>query len=133
MSTIFKNSMATEKYAKGPHEPLGVDDVENEVVAEGGNDVPTTPDAATNAASNTVAENEHGGSSSVTRLNKRDKTVDLDSDPLIAAFTSSSERLATTIEKLATGNMDIPLDLYTILQSLAGFNIAHISFYHAHW
>jgi hypothetical protein len=34
MSTIFKNSMATEKCAKGPHESLGVDDAENEIVAE---------------------------------------------------------------------------------------------------
>jgi hypothetical protein len=86
MSTIFKNSMTTGKYAKGPHEPLGVDDAENEVVVEGGNGVSTTPTAATNAA----AENEHGGSSSVTRPNKRAKNIDLDCDPLVAAFTSSS-------------------------------------------
>jgi hypothetical protein len=81
MSTIFKNSMTSGKYAKGPHEPLGVDDAENEVVVEGGNGVPTTPAAA---------ENEHGGSSSVTRPNKRAKNIDLDCDPLVAAFTSSS-------------------------------------------
>jgi hypothetical protein len=37
MSTIFENSMTTRKYVNGPHEPLGVDDAENEVVAEGGN------------------------------------------------------------------------------------------------
>jgi hypothetical protein len=45
MSTIFKNSMITGKYAKGPNQPLGVDDAENEVVEEG-NGVPTTPDIA---------------------------------------------------------------------------------------
>jgi hypothetical protein len=90
MSTIFENSIATEKYANGSNEPLGVDDAENEVVAEGGNDIPTTPDVATN----TTAEHEHGGSSSVTRPNKRTKTVDFDSDPLVATFTSSSKRLA---------------------------------------
>jgi hypothetical protein len=128
MSTTFENSMATEKYAKGPHEPLGVDDAENEVVAEGGNDVPTTPDAATN----TTSENEYDGSSSVTRPNQRAKNVDLDCDPLVAAFTSFSERLAIAIEKLAMGNMDLPPDLRTILQSLPGFNSAHISFYLAH-
>jgi hypothetical protein len=128
MSTIFKNSMTTEKYAMGPHEPLGVDDAENEVVAEGGNGVLTTPDAATN----TAAESEHGGPSSVTIPNKRAKTVDLDGDPLVAAFTSSSERLAIVIENLATGNMDLSPDLYTILQRLLGFNSAHISFYYTY-
>jgi hypothetical protein len=111
MSTIFENSMTIGKYAKGSHEPLDVDYAENEVVVEGGNSVPTTPDAATN----TAAKNEHGGTSFVTRPNKRAKTVDLDCDPLVAAFTSFSERLAIAIEKLATGNMDLPLDLYTIL------------------
>jgi hypothetical protein len=71
-------------------------------------------------------------SSSVTRPNKRAKTIDLDGDPFVATFTSSSERLATAIEKLATSNMDLPPDLYTILQSLPGFNSVHISFYYAH-
>jgi hypothetical protein len=56
----------------------------------------------------------------------------LDGDPLIAAFTSYSERLAIAIEKLAIGNMDLPPDLYTILQSLPGFNSVYISFYYAH-
>jgi hypothetical protein len=28
--------------------------------------------------------------------------------------------------------MDLPPDLYTILQSFSGFNSAHISFYYAH-
>jgi hypothetical protein len=77
------------------------------------NSVPTTPAAATNSSTHFAAENEHGGSSSVTRPNKRVKTVDkmdqINCDPLVAAFTSSSERLATTIEKLAMGNMDLPL------------------------
>jgi hypothetical protein len=129
MSTIFENSMITGKYAKGLNQPLGVGDAENEVVVEGGNGVPTTP----NIATNTGAENEHGGSSSVTKPNKRAKTIVLDGDPFVATFTSSSERLATAIEELATGNMDLPPDLYTILQSLPSFNSAHISFYYAHW
>jgi hypothetical protein len=63
---------------------------------------------------------------------KRAKTIDLDGDPLVVAFTSSSERIAITIEKLATGNMDLPSYLYTILKSLPGFNSAHISFYYTH-
>jgi hypothetical protein len=135
MSTIFENSMTTEKYTKGPHEPLGIDDAENEVVVEGGNGISTTPDAATNTSTHFAAENEYDGSSSVTRSNKRAKTIDkmdqINVDPLVV-FTSSSERLARAIEKLASGNMDLPLDLYTILQSLPGFNSAHISFYYAH-
>jgi hypothetical protein len=81
---------------------------------EGGNGVPTTHDATTN----TAAENEHGESSSVTRQNKRAKTIDLDSDPLVAAFTSSSERLATAMEKLATGNMDLPPDCDPLVAAL---------------
>jgi hypothetical protein len=92
MSTIFKNSMVTEKYAKGSNERLGVDDADHKAVEEEDNDVPTTPATATN--------HELGASSSATRLNKRVKTVDLDSDPLVVAFTSSSHRLAKAIEKL---------------------------------
>jgi hypothetical protein len=129
MSTIFENIMATRKYAKGSSEPIGVDDTKHVDVKEGGNSVPTTPTGTTN----TVATDfEQGASSSATRPNKRAKTCDLDGDPLVAAFTSSSERLATAIEKLAKGDMDLPPDLYTMLKSLPGFNSAQISFYYSH-
>ncbi|KAK3119345.1 hypothetical protein QOZ80_9BG0718400 [Eleusine coracana subsp. coracana] len=117
MCTIFGNSMATGKYAKGSNEPLGVDDADE----EGGNGVPaTTPPPA--------PTDEQGASSSATRPNKRAKTIDLDVDPLVVAFTSSSERIATAIENLAKGDMDLPADLYTQLKNLPGFNTAHISF-----
>jgi hypothetical protein len=113
MSTIFENSMATGEYAKGSSEPIGVDDAVHVAVEDGGNSVPTSPTRTTN----TVATDfEQGVSSSATRPNKRPKTCDFDGDHLVAAFTSSSERLATTIEKLAKGDMDLPPDLYTILK-----------------
>jgi hypothetical protein len=129
MSTIFENSMAIEKYAKGSSEPIGVDDAEHVAVEEGGNSVYTTSTGTTNIV---ATDFEQGVPSSTTRPNKRAKTYDLDGDPLVAAFTSSSERLATTIEKLAKGDMDLPPDLYTILKSLPGFNSTHISFYYSH-
>jgi hypothetical protein len=48
------------------------------------------------------------------------------------AFTSFSNRLATANEKLATGNMDLPNDLYDMMKTLSGFNSAHISFYYSY-
>jgi hypothetical protein len=50
MSTIFENSMATGKYAKGSSEPMGVDDAGHVAVEEGGNSVPTSPTRTTNTA-----------------------------------------------------------------------------------
>jgi hypothetical protein len=130
MSTIFENSMATGKYAKGSNKPLGIDDVDHEAAEEEGNGVPTTH--GTPATTTAATDYELGVSASATRPNKRAKTVDLDGDPLVVAFASSSDRLAKAIEKLAQGDMDLPPDLYTILKSLPDFNSVHISFYYAH-
>jgi hypothetical protein len=96
---------------------IGVDYVGHVAIVEEGNSVPTIPTGTTNTA---ATDFEQGVSSSATRSNKRAKTCDLDGDLLVATLTSSSDRLATAIEKLAKGDMDIPLDLYTILKNLAG-------------
>jgi hypothetical protein len=40
--------------------------------------------------------------------------------------------LATVIEKLAKGDMDLPNDLYDMMKILPGFNSAHISFYYSY-
>jgi hypothetical protein len=69
--------------------------------------------------------------SSNTRPNKIIKTADWDGVPLVAPFISSSKKLATSIEKLAQGDIDIPPDLYTILKSLPVFNSVNISFYYS--
>jgi hypothetical protein len=76
---------------------------------------------------NVINDKQHL-SSSATRPNKRTKTSNSEVDRLIGAFTSSSNRLATTIEKLAHGNMDLPNDLYDMMKTLLDFNSAHISF-----
>ncbi len=130
MAAIFGNSLASGKYAKGSNEPLGVEETENEVDEEEGNGAPNTPTHANSIPS--TLNDEQGATSSATRPNKRAKTTDLDVDPLVAAFTSSSDRLANAIEKLAKGDMDLPPDLYDVLKSLPGFNSVHISFYYSH-
>jgi hypothetical protein len=80
---------------------------------------------------NAINDKQHP-SSSATRPNKRTKTSNSEVDGLIGAFTSSSNRLATTIEKLAQGNMDLSNDLYDMMKTLIDFNSAHISFYYSY-
>jgi hypothetical protein len=53
-------------------------------------------------------------------------------DRLVEAFTSSSNRLATSIEKLAKENMYLPNDLYDMMKTLPDFNRAYISFYYSY-
>jgi hypothetical protein len=79
----------------------------------------------------TVTYEQHG-SSSATRPNKRAKTDNPEIDGLVGAFTSSSNRLATTIEKLVNGDMNLPNDLYDMMKTLSDFNSAHIFFYHSY-
>ena len=135
MLAIFGNSMTTGKYAKGSNEPLGIEETENQVDvedngAEDGNGAPNTPTHGNSVPS--TLNDEQGASSSATRPNKRAKIADFDVDPLVGALTSSSERLATAIEKLAKGDNDLPPDLYDVLKSLPGFNSTHISFYYSY-
>jgi hypothetical protein len=51
---------------------------------------------------------------------------------LVGEFTSLSNRLATTMKKLAKGNMDLPDDLYSMMKTLSCFNNTHISFYYSY-
>ena len=126
METIFESGMATGKYAKGSNEALGVPEIE----VDGDSVLPDTP-----GEDNTIpafSTEEQGASSSATRPRKRAKVVDSDDDPLVSVIASSSERLATALEKLARGDMDLPGDLYTQLTSLPGFSSVHISSYYSH-
>jgi hypothetical protein len=128
MTLIFGNSMATRKYAKSSGEPLGEASSRAECAEQESHDVPTTPSDG-NDISSTIND-EQAAPSSATRPNKRAKTGNSEVDSLVGAFTSSSNRLATTMKKLAKGNMDLPNDLYGMMKTLPSFNNAHISFYY---
>jgi hypothetical protein len=130
MALVFGNSLATRKYAKSSNEPLGDAYLGTEVVEEEGHNVRTTPTDG-NAIPSPVNDEQHP-SSSATRPNKRAKTSNSEVDGLVEAFTSSSNRLATTIETVAKGNMDLPNDLYDMMKTLLGFNSAPISFYYSY-
>lgn len=115
-----------QKYAKGSNEALGVEDVDNEADDEVGNGVSTT------STTPTAATIDEQGASSL--------PLDPTKEPKLLIWmltrwlehSSSSERLAKTIETLAKNDMDLPSDLYNILKSLPGFNSVLISFYYSH-
>jgi hypothetical protein len=130
MALIFGNSMATGKYAKSSGEPLGEASPRTECAEQESHDVPTSPSDG-NAIPSTVND-EQSAPSSATRPNKRAKTGNSKVDSLVGAFTSSSNRLATAMKKLAKGNMNLPDDLYSIMKTLPGFNNVHISFYYSY-
>jgi hypothetical protein len=130
MALIFGNSMATGNYAKGSNEPLGDAYLGIEAIQEKGHNVPTTPTDGNTIPS--LVNDEQHPSSSATRPNKRAKTSNSKVDGLVGAFTSSSNRRAIDIEKLAKGNMDLPNDLYDMIKILPSFNSAHISFYYSY-
>uniref|UniRef100_A0A804N3X5 Uncharacterized protein n=2 Tax=Zea mays TaxID=4577 RepID=A0A804N3X5_MAIZE len=56
---------------------------------------------------------------------KRDSEV----EGLIAAFKSVGDTLSNAIEKVATGDTDMPDDLFDSLINLPGFEQTHISLY----
>jgi hypothetical protein len=117
MATIFGNNMATGKFAKDSSSAIGTEDAEIEVEMDG-IDVPTTLEDGT----------------AIPRPSKRVKLApneDME-DGLIGAFKYSSEKIATAIEKIVKGNMDLPDDLIEKVQELPGFDDTHKSFYHAH-
>jgi hypothetical protein len=130
MALIFENSMATRKYAKSSGEPLGKASPRTECAEQESHDVPTTPSDG-NTIPSTVND-EQPAPSSATRPNKRAKTGNFEVDSLVGAFTSLSNRLATSMKKLAKGNMDLPGDLYSMMKTLLSFNNAHISFYYSY-
>ncbi|KAK3123999.1 hypothetical protein QOZ80_8AG0639100 [Eleusine coracana subsp. coracana] len=117
MFTIFENSMATGKFAKGSSEPLGTTDVKDE------ND-----DGDVHAAPSPTDDN--GASSSAVRPNKRSRVVDNEEEGLVAAFKSNSEMLAKAIEKAAAN--DVPEDLLDKVQSIPGFDDTHKAYYYEH-
>jgi hypothetical protein len=105
------------KFAKDSSSALGTEDAETEVEMDG-IAVPTTPEDGT----------------AIPRPSKRAKLApngDM-KDGLIGAFKYSSEKIATTIEKIAKGNMDLPDDLIEKVQEFPGFDDTHKSFYYAH-
>ncbi|XP_062227479.1 uncharacterized protein LOC133925635 [Phragmites australis] len=119
MVTIFGNSVATEKYAKGSNEPLATEGDDNEDHDEGDNGA-------------TAMADDNGATSSATKPNKRARIVENEDEGLIRAFKSVGERLATAIEKAATADKDVPSDLFDNVNSLPGFDDTHKSFYYAH-
>ncbi|KAK3146746.1 hypothetical protein QOZ80_3BG0271210 [Eleusine coracana subsp. coracana] len=104
MTSIFGNSMATGKYAKGSNEPLGTEDVKTE-------------NGEVNAVPSPIDDN--GASSSATRPNKRAKVIDTEEEGLIGAFKSGSERLAIAIEKASKD--EVPDDLLEKVQNIPGY------------
>ncbi|KAK3133233.1 hypothetical protein QOZ80_6AG0534060 [Eleusine coracana subsp. coracana] len=117
LAIIFENSMATENYAKDSSSALGSEDVEHGPEPNV-NVVPRTPD-------------ENGASSSATRSNKRARTTEnKDNDPLVRAIDRGSERIASTIEKLAEKR--VPSDLIVKVQELPNFDDTHKSYYYSH-
>ncbi|KAK3153752.1 hypothetical protein QOZ80_2BG0180660 [Eleusine coracana subsp. coracana] len=116
MATIFENNMATGNYAKDSSSALGTEDAahEDEAAATA---VPNIPD-------------ETGASSSATRPNKRARIAENDeTEGLIGAFKSGSERIANAIEKLAG---ELPSDLLEKAEELPGFDTTHKSYYYSH-
>jgi hypothetical protein len=107
MATIFGNNMATDKFAKDYSSALGTEDAETEVEVDG---------------------------TAIPRPNKRVKLAPNEGmeDGLIGAFKYSSEKIATAIEKIAKGNMDLPDHLIEKVHELLCFDDTHKSFYYAH-
>jgi len=113
-------TVATWKYAKGSNEPLATGIGENEQGEDGGD-------------GKIVAAAADGATSSVTRPNKRTKTVERErkDDGIIHVMKEVKERISCTIEKAGMLE-ELPEDLYDAICSLSGFDDTHLSFYHEH-
>ncbi|OEL15387.1 hypothetical protein BAE44_0023594, partial [Dichanthelium oligosanthes] len=125
MATIFGNSMATGKYAKGSSEPLGM---------EQGGDTEEGEDVRANDGLSTADDN--GAPSSASRP-KKAKTVDNEEEGFIGVLKYVGEKLSVAIEKIAAPTPpavenDVPEDLFETLTSLPGFEERHISAYYAY-
>ena len=116
MATIFGNSLATGKYAKGSNEPLAteVTDLEDDEAATFGD--------ATHSAN--VDE-------SSTPKAKKAKTS-CEEDGLLATFRFVGERLATSIEKAGNADNELPEGLWDNMKNMLGFDQAHLSHYYAY-
>jgi hypothetical protein len=109
MQTIFGNTMATGKFAKDSNAALGEDDeVDNEeVMAHAFTKRMSTCD-------------DNGTTSSTSKIRKKAKKRDSEEEGLIAAFKSVGDTLSSAIEKVATGDTDVPDDLFDSLINLPG-------------
>jgi hypothetical protein len=109
MQTIFGNTMATGKFAKDSNAALGEDDeVDNEEVMA---------HAFTKRMSNC---DDNATTSSTSKIRKKAKKRDSEEEGLIAAFKSVGDTLSSAIEKVATGDTDVPDDLFDSLINLPG-------------
>ena len=129
MQIIYGNSLATGKWAKGSSEPIGTDTTGakfDEGNKEG--DVAGT------------GQSTNAGESSATRPIKRAKACAGDEEGLISTVGRVGSELAAAIviagEKSAPPPPpppadEIPDDLYETLQTMEGFNEAHIAHYYA--
>ncbi|XP_023155968.1 uncharacterized protein [Zea mays] len=118
MQTIFGNTMATGKFAKDSSAALGEDDeVQNEEVMA---------HAFTKRMSSC---DDNATTSSTSKTRKKAKKRDSEEEGLIAAFRSVGDTLSNAIEKVATGDTDVPDDLFDSLINLPGFEQNHISLY----
>ncbi|PWZ54022.1 hypothetical protein Zm00014a_006822 [Zea mays] len=61
------------------------------------------------------------------KIRKKAKKRDSEEEGLIAAFKSVGDTLSSAIEKVATGDTDVPDDLFDSLINLPGFEQTHIS------
>ena len=116
METIFGNSMATGNFAKDSSAPLGRDD--NDV------DSQEAEDTGYDASEGTT----QGATSTASRPSKRAKLAEIEEEGLIGAVKSVGKDLANAIQMVAHPD-DLPPDLFPMLQSMPGFNSAHISYY----
>lgn len=124
MATIFGNSLATGKYAKGSSEPLCTDTIGE---SEAGDD-----DGNRNGVGNAAATTNESGATSSSTKPKRAKTSTAVEDGLQTTFRDVGERIAVAIDKAGSTTNSIPEDLFSNLLSLPGFEEVHISHYYAH-
>jgi hypothetical protein len=120
MFTIFGNSLATGKFAKGSSEPLAtqVTDYEDECEEVDASPAPTTPTPQDSSTTDSVPKP------------KKVKTSHSEEEGgLIGTFKGVDEMHADAIIKSATTASDVPTDLYTTLQSLLGFDESHVDDY----
>ena len=116
MATIFGNSLATGKYAKGSGDPLATEATEIEDDETGNDGVGATKD---------------DGESSAPKP-KRSKSVASEDDSLQATLRAVGERLATAIENAGSTDNDLPEGLWDNLKNLPGFDETHLSHYYAY-
>ena len=101
--------MATGKFAKDSSAALGEDDeVQNEEVMA---------HAFTKRMSSC---DDNATTSSTSKTRKKAKKRDSEEEGLIAAFKSVGDTLSNAIEKVATGDTDVPDDLFDSLINLPG-------------